>query len=245
MEQKLTSAGSTLYCETVNPNAPTVILIHNMWGSYKTMHRHVKLFNELGYNTVSFNLTRASRDPDSSPIHGIRRWRFTYSLWIDHITDVLNSVDGQKIIFSFSGPSLSGLIATHDRTDILAYICDGGPFEDVWACTVRMFRQETKIPTEFLRKILVTFGVGQWGPFAVQHLHECLSQWAPAIPILSVRGCNDPIVPPESIAAIFSPHPQLSLSVLDVPRGFHLDGLKNHSQIYVETITGFLKKNIK
>ena len=240
MEQKLTPAGTTVYLETVDPKAPTVILIHNMWGSHKSMHRHSDYFKARGFNTASFNLVRGSRNEDTSPFRGLHRLKFTYLLWVEQITDVLNFVSGPKHIFSFSGPSLSGLIAAHDRSDILAYICDGGPFEDVWACTLRMFERETEIPTTPLRMAAVTLGIAQWGPFATQHLHRCLSQWS-SIPLLSIRGLRDPIVYPECIDKIFRPHSSLPLSILEIPEGVHLDGMKNFKEMYQEAIDKFLR----
>ena len=94
----------------------TIVLVHNMLGSYKSVQRHQRWLNQLGYNTVSFDLPLASRT--FSSLVSIRTFLGLFGffqVWRDQISDACDLVQGKKIIFSFSGPSLSAILAASKR----------------------------------------------------------------------------------------------------------------------------------
>lgn len=234
--------GTPLYYHLVDGSEkPVVIFIHNMWGNHKSCRRHVEFFNALGYTCVTFNLFRGSTIKNDHSYSTADYFQFIYSNWCKQITDVLDSIPGQKIVFSLSGPSLSGLIAATKRKDIAKYICDGGPFKEVWSCTYRMFTFEKKISNRFLRFLWTTWSILIWGPFAFKHLTRALEGWNPKVPILSIRGALDPIVHVNNIDNVFKSHNHLSLRIYKIDKGFHLDGLKNFSEDYSRVLISFLK----
>lgn len=213
-----------------------------MWGNRNTFHRHIKLLNSWGFDVVTFDLYYGNTSAAVSPwgITGV--FQFVYRGWVRQIQDVLDSFDGPKIVFSMSGPSMSGLIACEGRVDIVKYVCDGGPFAKLWKCTLRMMEQQSKIPTVFLRIVSTTLATLYWGPQAYGFLNRALNSWPSDRPLLSIRGLKDPIVPPDNIAAIFTPHPHLPLTVCEIPEGQHLDGLKSFPEIYTQALERFLLK---
>lgn len=220
---------------------PTVIFTHNMWGNHKVPLRHIRMFNDMGYDCVTFDLYKATTIKDTLAFQLKSPHRFLYQDIVDQIKDVQDSIPGPKIMFSFSGPSLCALIASSERQDILANICDGGPFKEIYTCTLRMFRLQAQVPTLPLQMLTTAVGYFFWGLNSFPHLKNALSGWPKNRPILSIRGTKDPIVFPENIAHAFDGHPQLPLTVALIPEGGHLDGLKKHSEVYKKVVTDFLK----
>ena len=208
--------------------AQTVVLIHNMWGNHRILHRHVQLFNELGFNCVTFNLYRASsiKDPLPFGIFGfLKYFQFMHQVWVEQVQDVLDSVEGQKIIFAMSGPSIAGIIAGSQRTDVTHLICDSGPFKEIWQCTYRLLTQIWYIPTAPLRALFTTVSVLLWGPTAFRRSQRALRHWNKNVPILSIRGTLDPLVFPKNIDGIFKDHSDLNMKVWTItnahPSGGH------------------------
>lgn len=234
--------GTVLHYNIVeNSEKPVVVLIHNMWGSHKTFHRHVKLFNDAGYTCVSFSLYQGSTVTNE---HAYSKWNylnFIYRNWIHQISDVLDSIPGRKVIFSMSGPSISALIVAADRKDIDHYICDGGPFKEFWQCTYRMFRLEKKVASPLKAWFLTTASCAYWGPLSFYRLMRALNRWNPAVPILSIRGALDPIVYPKNIDHVFDPHAHINLRKHTIEKGHHVDGLKNFPEEYTQVVLTFLK----
>lgn len=242
LEQKLSLKTKTrLHVHRVSESTlPTVVMVHNMWGTHKTFHRHVKLLNDLGYTCVTFDLFQGSTIRGHNKIPLYRHLNFIYRNWIYQIDDIYDSIEGEKIIFSLSGPSLPALIAAQKRNDIKKYICDGGPFREIWACTYRLFTIESPIPFAPLRALWTTLALLYWGPLSYQHLKKSLSQWNHSIPILSIRGQEDPIVYPKNIHHVFKDHPQINLTIAELDNTHHLDGLKLFPEAYTEIIQRFL-----
>jgi hypothetical protein len=247
VEQKLSRRGAVIYytaslrSNSPTQKIPTVVLIHNMWGNHRILHRHVKLFHDLGYNCVTFNLYKASTIKDPHPFGFFQKFKTMHQLWVEQVEDVLNSVDGDKIIFAMSGPSIAGIIAGSGRTDITHLICDCGPFREVWACTYRLLTQIWHIPTPPLRAIFTTWSVFLWGMNAFHRSQKALRQWNKMVPILSIRGELDPLVYPQNIDGIFKDHPSLKIKVWNIEKGHHLDGLKLFPEEYKKNVESFLK----
>jgi pimeloyl-ACP methyl ester carboxylesterase len=238
--------GTRLFFSIVEGSAkPVVVFVHNMYGSYRSFHRHVKMFNEMGYSTVAFDLVHASINKEApKPVLVASPLAFMYVKWTEQITDVLDSIPGQKIVFSFSGPSISALISVSSRKDIEKCICEGGPFREFWACTYRMFTLEKKITNPIKRWFWTTGACLLWGPFAFRHLTEALGIWNPKLPLLSIRGAEDLIVFPQNIQNVFENQNHINLQIFLIEKGQHLDGLKNFPEEYKKAISSFLNGKI-
>jgi pimeloyl-ACP methyl ester carboxylesterase len=243
-KMSVTTKGTVTYTtpsEVAEASKPTVVLIHNMWGNHRILHRHVQFFNELGHNCVTFNLFRASSIQDPHPFGIFKYFQFMHQVWVEQVQDVLDSVEGQKIIFAMSGPSIAGIIAGSQRADVTHLICDSGPFKEIWQCTYRLLTQIWHIPTAPLRALFTTVSVFLWGPTAYQRSQKALNNWDKNVPILSIRGTLDPLVFPKNIDGIFKNHSDLNIKVWLIEGAHHLDGLKMFPVVYKKEIANFLQ----
>ncbi len=163
-----------------------------------------------------------------------------FQLWKKQLHQVLDQIEGPKILYSFSGPSLSSLWVASERRDIVKVICDGGPFEQIYSNTRNFFRQEVGLKQPWAQSVASFLGTAVWGLQPLKKLHQVLEQWPSQIPILSIRGIQDDIVEIQSIRDLFDQHPNLPLTVAELPEGKHLDGLKNFPKLYRSFIQEFL-----
>lgn len=242
LEQKLSRRGTPIYITPGVSKNPTVVLVHNMWGNHRILARHVELFNSLGYTCVTFNLYQASSIKDPHPFGWRGPLGFMHQRWVEQISDVLDSIDGKKIIFAMSGPSISAILAASERSDITHLICDSGPFKEIWSCTYRLFTQIWYMPTALFRALVTTVSLLIWGPNAFTRSQRALQKWNTSVPILSIRGEKDPLVFPENIDGIFKDHKKLDVTILQLPEAHHLDALKMFPELYREKVESFLKK---
>ncbi len=224
---------------------PTIVFVHHMWGSYRTTWRHYRYLNDKGFDCVTFNLLMGS---DSKKYSWHPDLRFFYKgvfyIWTRQIRSVLDHLDGDKIIFAFSGPSLSALWACHGRNDILKVICDGGPFHQIYENSRNFFAQEVGIKTPRLNKLVSFVGTAIWGYKPLAKLHKVLRVWPKSISILSIRGVRDDIVDIDSIRQVFEPHSDLDISSLELEYGRHLDGMRDFPDQYTRALLPFLKKDL-
>jgi hypothetical protein len=189
---------------------------------------------------VTFNLYRASTIKDANPFGWRGYFRFMHQCWVEQVQDVLDSVEGKKIIYAMSGPSIAAIIAASGRNDITHLICDSGPFKEIWSCTYRLFTQIWHIPTALLRAVFTTGAVFLWGPHAFKRSQQALAEWSTKVPILSVRGEKDPLIFDSNIEGIFQNHRHLNLFIWRIANGHHLDGLKINPELYKNKIVEFL-----
>ena len=224
---------------------PHIIFVHNYGGSEQTSWRHVKLIQELGYNSVTFSLSNHGENP---------RWALPWNEmvhWGNEIQRVLDQVKAkEKILFCFSGPAASGLYAlTHNggRKDVVGYICDSGPFVDAWSCTRRMISEVKGIHNPFLRELDLVSMMVRWGfhhdsnlKASVRELFDKDSKF----PILSIRGTEDQIIPVENIDAVFKPFKFQNLTILLLKSG-HLTALKDHPEEYRQAVKKFIDQSVQ
>ncbi len=225
--------------------SPTVIFVHHMWGSHRTTARHYRTLNQLGFDCISFNLLYGSKK-QSFVFHPLifQIFKGVFYIWKEQVRRILDDVPGEKILFGFSGPSLSTLWAASDRDDVKMVICDGGPFEKIYSNSKNLFANVVGIKNPLLNIFLAFIGTLLWGLRPLRELSSVLSRWKTNVPLLSIRGGKDPIVPPETIDAVFRPHPSLNIEIFEIKEGGHLDGLKNFEGLYKKKITEFILKSI-
>ncbi len=216
-----------------------------MWGSHKTTWRHYRYLNEKGFDCVSFDLLLGS---DLKKLEWHPDLKFFYKgvfyVWTRQIRSVLDHIEGDKIVYGFSGPSLSAIWACHGRNDILKVVCDGGPFHQIYENTRNFFAKEVGIEQPLLNKLTAYFGSLIWGRRPLEKLHKVLRVWPKSIPILSIRGVEDDIVAIDSIREVFAGHPDLQISELELRYGRHLDGMRDYPDQYTKALLPFLKKDI-
>jgi pimeloyl-ACP methyl ester carboxylesterase len=216
-----------------------------MWGNHRTTWRHYRYLNDKGFDCVSFNLLLGST-PKKFSWHPDLRYFYkgVFYLWTRQIRSVLDHVEGEKIVYGFSGPSLSAFWACHNRGDILKVVCDGGPFHHVYGNTRNFFRYVVGIKQPWLNKLAAFVGAAIWGYRPLDKLHKVLRSWSPAIPILSIRGVQDEIVAINSIRQVFEPHGNLQVSTLELEAGRHLNGMRDFPEPYCKSLLTFLLKDL-
>ena len=221
----------------------TIVLVHHFGGSKRTLLRHARLLNELGYNCVRFNLKfNMTEAPQKISLTGdfkigLRR------IWADQIQDVLNVTPGPKIIYSFSMPGAAAVEAISRRKayQILGLVCDSGPFLQIVKATWRLYEISYKIENSFVRGFYTLLSFSMWGLKFRSEIKGYFSEFPKGFRILSIRGGADRLVPPLTIDEFFSLALDCQVEVLDLPDADHLEGLKKFSQIYVARVKSFLE----
>lgn len=219
----------------------TIVFIHNMFGSARSQIKHQHWLNDLGYNTVSFDIAAASKN--KTALLYSRRFSFSlgnFSIWQNHMEKVLEDVPGPKIIYAFSGPALSALVASSKRSDIKKVICDGGPFSNIAENTRNLFRPQSGLSYNLGTRLLAVSCSTLWENSALNLLEKSLKTWKPSCPILSIRGMKDPICPPETLKKALDSLP-FTPEVLELSEGRHLDGFKKFPDLYKSAVEDFLK----
>jgi pimeloyl-ACP methyl ester carboxylesterase len=225
-------------------HAETVVFIHHYGGSKKTVLRHVRVVNDLGFDAVAFNLFHfeIGKAP-KLPITADLKFGTRY-LWAQQIEAILNSVPGKKIVYSFSMPSISAVDAISRRQggDVAALICDGGPFLDLPACTWNLYTHEYVVKSRILRGVFTAAGLAMFGLGVKADLPGQFRKIPAGFPVLSIQGAHDPLVPRSAIEEFFSYGKHLELEEYIIPDGVHLDGLKRAPEEYVAMVRSFLGK---
>jgi pimeloyl-ACP methyl ester carboxylesterase len=222
----------------------TIVFVHHFGGSQRTVLRHVKLANMLGFDAVRFNLVFNELNI-GQPFPITSNLKFGASqVWTDQIESILNAIPGRKILYTFSMPSVGalGAIAHRKASDIAGWVCDGGPFLQVLRCSWNLLAHEYKIDNLILRglytgAVYLLFGTGT---------EITVPLWCAALPqkfpVLSIRGEKDPLVPVSAIEDVFAFAPQIELQRLSLPEGGHLDGLKKFPSLYEAPVRAFLTR---
>ncbi len=220
----------------------TILFIHHFGGGKRTSLRHRRFVGGLGFDSVSFTLNYNHMNPlKALPISSDLAFGARH-LWTEQIEAMLNAIPGKKIIYSFSMPSNSAFeaIARRHAEDVVAVVCDGGPFLKLVQCTWNLYQHEYEIKSKILRAGFTAIGLLMQGPGTSFDLKEKLAAIPAGFPVLSIRGTEDPLVPEEAIDEFLECMPQLALKTLTLDGGEHLDGLKRFANLYESTVAEFL-----
>lgn len=221
----------------------TIVFVHHFGGSQRTVLRHIKLANTLGFDAVRFNLQfNELKLGQALPITSNLNFGASF-VWRDQIEAILNAIPGRKILYSFSMPSLGALGAISHRkaSDINGWVCDGGPFLQLLRCTWNLLTHESKIENLLQRAIYSGLAYFLFG--GVEVAVPGWMQSLPAkFPVLSIRGEKDPLVPVSAIDDVLKMGPQIDLEKLSLPDGAHLDGLKRFPALYEAPVRAFLTR---
>lgn len=219
----------------------TVLLVPFFGGEQKNLKRHVDFLNDSGFDCVTFDL----RDNWTEVAGNFLSSKLQFGLkhvWADQIEALLNEIPGDKIIFSFSNPSASAIeaIAKRHAADIKGLICDGGPSGQLWHSMLNYFTHETPLPFLPLKAAAAFATASLWHPHFLKVIHQDLEKFPKGFRVLSIRGWKDPLITPKMIDMIFEPHHQIDWQKLSLPEGKHLNGLKDHPELYNGPVAQFL-----
>lgn len=221
----------------------TIVFVHHFGGSTQNVLRHAKMAMELGYDTVRFPLVYNTILPAQKlPITADLKFGARH-VWAGQVEAMLNAIPGKKIVYSFSMPSNGALeaIAKRRAKDVAAWVCDGGPFLQIFKCSWNLFEHEFKVRSRLLRGLYTSFSYFIFGHGIDEETPKLLAMFPDGFPVLSIRGAKDPLVPEDAIDDVFRSATRLEVQELSVPDGEHLDGLKNHADAYRPVVERFLK----
>ena len=219
----------------------TIVFIHHYGGSKRTLLRHVRLVNTLGYDAVVFSMWMPPKGPFRLPLTNEKKFGVRH-VWAEQIGRVLDAVPGRKVVFSLSMPTNSAVeaIAKRRAEDVDALICDGGPFLQLITCTSNLYKEVYGITSPILRAMVGTFALGVYGPGLERELPNTFARLPENFPVLSIRGEDDPLVPVEAIDEFFSHQAHLVIARLQIAGGGHLDGIKKSPDRYLSAVRDFL-----
>lgn len=197
---------------------------------------------KLGYDCFSFNLSHQELPSTKGPLPDFGPDRV--ELWANELRLSLDQLAGDKIIYSFSFPSnaVPALLSRGSHSDVKAWICDGGPFLDMFMCQWNLFTYGFPVPNPLKRFTLTLLSyLVMRGPLFASQVTRWLGAMDTNLPILSLRGDVDRVVPMKSIAKYFATNPDLNLTSIALKDVGHLDGLKHAPEFYKAQIVRFLQ----
>ena len=182
--------------------------------------------NSLGFDAITVDLPFFRLKNFRHRIPLSQNWKFGIRhICADKIESVLGSLPENKFLFSFSEASVAALMAIARRhaIDIKAWICEGGPSEDL---TLSMNRLHAWI----------------WGIWHYQYDSDCdLHSLPMGFPVVSVRSEQDPIIPSENIDNFFAnSFNHIDLQRVTLHRDGHISALNGESELYKQIIGGVL-----
>lgn len=219
-----------------------IILVVPFFGSEPhQLTRHVDLFNALGFDVFLVNL-QFNYDWSKLPISSKMNFGLKH-IWADQIESVLNSLQGDKIIFSLSNPTAGAIeaIARRRANDVKALICDSGPSKQVLKSILRLYTKEKPLPFLPWNIARSSLDYLMISPSFSKDLDSDLAQFPKDFPILSIRGWRDNVIPSSYIDEVFEPHPHLAWQKLGLPEAEHLNGLRDYPEEYTPPVKKFLE----
>jgi pimeloyl-ACP methyl ester carboxylesterase len=152
---------------------------------------------------------------------------------------------GKKILFAFSNPAAAAAdaIVRTEAKDILALVTDSGPFVQMARCSWNLLHVHYKVKL-FPFGVPATAGLAAlWGLTHSKDLQSDLLKLPANFPVLSIRGWEDPLVPVTAIDEAYAPAKNhLHYETLALPKGGHLNGLKDFPDEYKDKVSRFLIK---
>ncbi len=225
---------------------PVIALIHNFGGTEEHFLKHVQYLNQLGFDAVTFDL---SWHKNGDRVIFFRRIRKAWSKEIKTaLTEILQKRD--IIVFTFSGlgactfDAVAELLPRH-RDKIKSLIFDSGPFDEYSTCVDRMLEYYYGIKTKWLRSALTKLLVFAWDPENSQTTRQKIAEilkLKPELPVLSIEGARDKIVPIAFIQNCFEMIRNTSQHFTQVifELGGHLTSFKEEPAKYKATLRKFL-----
>ena len=225
----------------------TVVFVHHLGGTPEQLNPHVAFLNQGGFDVYTYPafLNGKERWEDFSPL--IKKSRMgILEKWVEELEQQLDQLNGSKIIFSFSFPSVAALMVISKRKDVKALICDGGPFFDLWSASWRFFTYHQDIGNIFFKIHLTCKMYFAFRILSIRKkIKKQLLRIPKGFPILSFQSEQDQLVPASSINKFFKQMKQVHLTIALLKHSSHLQGLKEERYFYIENVLTFLQKVTK
>lgn len=222
----------------------TVVFVHHFGGSRRTVLRHVRMVNDLGYDAIRFDLIFHKNKPNEQlPITGDLHWGVRY-VWANQLESILNAIPGRKIIYAFSMPAASAIqaIARRKNADVVGLVCDGGPFMQLVRCMWNLYEQGYQIQSKVARAGFTGAAFLLWGLRFKKEMKSALANLPKGFPVLSIRGGKDTLVPESAVDDFFKLQRHLDLETLSLPEAGHLSGLRDFPGEYIPRVEAFLQR---
>lgn len=223
--------------------APTIVFVHHVGGSKATVKRHQQFVGELGFDSVSFNLSfHTVATSQRLPITNDFRFG-VLEVWTEELHQVLTALPGKKIVYSFSMPSAAAAaaIAQRNATDVIGWITEGGPFVQLLKCSWNFFAFHKEIGNPLIKSALaVGLYAALKGEKMAQTIRNSIHALPAQFPVLSIRCWQDRLVPMDAIDGAFIDGDQLDLQIFSLPDGDHLQGLSSAPEDYKPRVAQFL-----
>ncbi|MBK9294259.1 MAG: hypothetical protein IPM57_07420 [Oligoflexia bacterium] len=226
-----------------------VVLIHNFGGSQDQFSKHIGLFNNLGFDVVSFDLSWHKNGKHRIFFKRLR------SAWAEEIESAFREIlktRVQIIPFTFSGigvctidAAINILKAKRDVANVAIQkmIFDSGPFDHTEKCVDNMLYHYYEIKNSLLRDAMTKFMTFNWDPqnseTTIKRFGQ-LNEIYPDMSVLSLQGKLDKIVPYEFIQSCFNRSGLKNVTQVLFDTGGHLTSLKEEPEKYKNVVTTFL-----
>lgn len=218
---------------------PIVFFVHHFQGNEKNLKKHVELVNNLGFDASTFQLSWHAPQWILTPERTLHR------AWEKDILFIFEKIKRPFVLFSFSGPGAAAIQALSKHTNLMrGMIFDSGPFWDLKLCYDNLLNEYYGVHNFLLRQLMV-FPMA----FLLARSHQrdlsaglkVIQEAHPDLPILSIQGQKDSLVPAHQIDLVFQNRGFNSLNILNLPCG-HLTGLKECPEAYKFSINGYLSR---
>lgn len=220
-----------------------IVCTHHFGGNQKYLKNNVRVFNELGYDSLTFDF-----ETPPNEFSGLKEWiklmwrRNLYSKWSEQIINTMNLTNEPKVIFSqsFSGLTAINAMAQVEFKNIHGFIGDGGPFLSLPQCLWNLYTHAYPIPL-FLRPWICLASLTLLGRKIGKVTHRQLNKFPKDFPVLSIRAERDQLIHPKAIDKVFAPHPQIDIQKVSFKNSNHLHPIKDHPEKYKEVLRQFLE----
>lgn len=231
-----------------------IIFVHHFGGHKRSTKRHQEMVLNAGYDCVTFNLYYNSQEGKITTHQRLKNLishfasgkRNFIDQWIAQLSVILDQIPGEKIVYSLSSPSTSvvGCVGHKERKDIKAWVCDCGPFLDVWNCFWNYNRYESRLSNWPSIALFNVLGFTMFGGIGYRaRMQKWILRFPKDFPILSLRAGRDKLVPPQAIEKFFNLSSGLDLQTHLFSQADHLGAIKTDAGSYKSVVLTFLQKN--
>ncbi len=221
-----------------------IVFVSYMGGTSDRLKYHIEFLNQNGFDVYTYPAFLHGKDHWKDFFPAIKTHKAgVLETWTEELRQHLNHLPGEKAIFGFSFPSSAVFPIIHERADIKALICDGGPFLNFPLAAWRFFTYHQRTNNIFL-KIYLTAKICRAFRFlsTMKIIKKSLPLIPKNFPVLSLQAERDRLVPPSSINKLLKKMKQASLTVCRLKHSAHLEGLKKDKKFYMENVLNFLEK---
>ena len=226
-----------------------IVLLHHLGGQPEYFKQHLEFLNQAGFDAYIYPafLSGKTRLTDILPttLRASHKLKIV-TTWQKELNQHLDSLPQEKIIYSFSLPSLAALLCASERKDIKALVCEGGPFIQIPLGAWRLFTHYEPCENIFLKIYLSLKLSLAFEGFSLSQKKKKLQRLLPkSLPVLSLQAEQDLLVPPSKISKFFKGIHGIQLTRCFLKKSPHVAGLKTERDFYIKNVLAFLEKQAK